>query len=556
MFPELPQDLTALTNEELSELQAEFLEVARKIKAQDPDVLGTREPEEILAEMTAGVETIEEIKAELSARAEAEANFAASLEQLSSRVGIEGELANQDDEAPEDEPDADENGGDGEDEPADIEAKAEEAVVAAAVKPVRRPLPSSKRFKAKATQEQIGTPLVASTTVYPYAEPGEHLNLMRLSEVQTELVRKNRLSYGQKMIVASATYDFPDDRHLDKDGARNWQKLDNVTSPRALVASGGLCGPVENVYSMPDIETASRPVRDALANFRADRGGANIPTNPPLTTYEDAVGVVTAANDETGGTFALKNCMRIECPTFVETQVDSIYRCIEAGNLTARAYPELMARINTLVLANHARAADSLLLDTIKSGSTAVSTTNTANAGGVWEYFYQVIVAAAGMRSRNRMSDGAVIRALMPEWLVDFVLVDLVRGQYDRFQVRSAVSDYLRRAGVNPTFYKDGPSTGTGQVYAAQTAGALLAFPTDVQWALYPEGSWLHLDSGSLDLGIVRDSTLNSTNDFQIFAETWEQAALIGVESLWITSTVCPNGTVSAPKDLSGICSA
>ncbi len=118
------------------------------------------------------------------------------------------------------------------------------------------------------------------------------------------------------------------------------------------------------------------------------------------------------------------------------------------------------------------------------------------------------------------------------------------------------IRSYLRLFNVDPTFYKDGPSTGTGQVFAAQTAGAQLAFPTVVQWAMYPEGSWLHLDSGSLDLGIVRDSTLNSTNDFQIFAETWEQAALIGVESQWLSSTVCPNGTVSAPKDLSAICSA
>jgi len=98
--------------------------------------------------------------------------------------------------------------------------------------------------------------------------------------------------------------------------------------------------------------------------------------------------------------------------------------------------------------------------------------------------------------------------------------------------------------------------SGTSQIFAAQTAAAPLPFPTDVQWAIYPEGSWLHLDAGTLNLGLVRDSTLNSTNDFQIFAETWEQVAFIGVESLWVISTICPNGTVSAPKDLSAICSA
>ena len=553
MFPELPQDLTALTDEELAALLDSHLEVVRKVKARDEETLGDLGAEEIMAGMTAGVEAIEEIKAEAAARAEAEANFAASLEELANRAGVEAK------EDPEAEPEAENGDGTDDEEPEEVEeaeVPAEDRVpVTAASKPVRRPLPKSSRHRARA-QAQDGTPLVASTLVYPYADPGEHLTSRRLSEVYTELIRKNRLQPKQKVVVASATYPFPDDRHLDKDQASVWQKISNVTSPQALVASGGLCNPVENVYSMPDIETSSRPVRDALANFRADRGGANIPTNPPLTDYAEAVGVVTAEDDAEGGTFALKNCMRIECPTFTETQVDSIYRCIEAGNLTARAYPELMARISTLVLANHARAAEGLLLDTIKAGSTALPATNTASAGSIWEFFYQVGVVAAGFRSRHRMAEGAVVKALMPEWVVDMLKVDLARSQFDRFPAREAITGYLRQWNVNVTYYKDSPSTGTAQVFDAQAAAAPDPFPLDVQWAAYPEGSWLHLDSGSLDLGIVRDSTLNSTNDFQIFAETWEQAALIGVESLWITSTLCPNGTVSAPKDLSAICMA
>jgi hypothetical protein len=62
-----------------------------------------------------------------------------------------------------------------------------------------------------------------------------------------------------------------------------------------------------------------------------------------------------------------------------------------------------------------------------------------------------------------------------------------------------------------------------------------------VQWFLFPPGSWLFLDGGELDLGIVRDSTLSATNDFESFAETWEAAAFVGSESLAVTSTVCPS---------------
>jgi hypothetical protein len=53
-----------------------------------------------------------------------------------------------------------------------------------------------------------------------------------------------------------------------------------------------------------------------------------------------------------------------------------------------------------------------------------------------------------------------------------------------------------------------------------------------------------------LDLGIVRDSTLNSTNDVQVFAETFEGAHFHGPESWTITFDTCPDGSTSAAVDI------
>jgi len=36
----------------------------------------------------------------------------------------------------------------------------------------------------------------------------------------------------------------------------------------------------------------------------------------------------------------------------------------------------------------------------------------------------------------------------------------------------------------------------------------------------FPSGTFIHLDSGKLDLGIVRDSVVKATYDFQLFGET------------------------------------
>lgn len=43
-----------------------------------------------------------------------------------------------------------------------------------------------------------------------------------------------------------------------------------------------------------------------------------------------------------------------------------------------------------------------------------------------------------------------------------------------------------------------------------------------------PYGSFIYLDCGKLDLGLVRDSTLQSSNDFQIFGEVFEKASIFG----------------------------
>jgi hypothetical protein len=48
---------------------------------------------------------------------------------------------------------------------------------------------------------------------------------------------------------------------------------------------------------------------------------------------------------------------------------------------------------------------------------------------------------------------------------------------------------------------------------------------------------------GVLELGIVRDITSSQTNDYRFFTESWEAILPRVIESLAITSTVCPNGT-------------
>ena len=90
-------------------------------------------------------------------------------------------------------------------------------------------------------------------------------------------------------------------------------------------------------------------------------------------------------------------------------------------------------------------------------------------------------------------------------------------------------------------------------VSGAQSASAALnEFADSFTWYLFAEGSFLFLDGGTLDLGIVRDSTLVGTNDYKMFVETFEGVAFVGVESLQITSTINVNGVAAALRDTTG----
>ena len=128
------------------------------------------------------------------------------------------------------------------------------------------------------------------------------------------------------------------------------------------------------------------------------------------------------------------------------------------------------------------------------------------------------------------------------------MVADIAATQFDRFKSRAAVTAILREAGIEPTFYLDTPSTGTTQAFADEAAGAIDDFPDVIQFAVYVEGAFIHVDGGSLELGLVRDSTLNSTNDFQMFGETFENVALLAPAQAarWITATVCPSGEFPA----------
>jgi hypothetical protein len=559
LFADIPAKLEEIDDAELISLAESLRARVKEVFAgkEDPDIVGERTRSQVAEEMQKAVLSIESIDAELTARAADAEQYDETLSTLASRAGVEHTEEPETGEGENAEGETADDAGKGEDE---ATTAAGEAQPEKPAPPAVRPLPRAAARHRPVQSDDDGSGLRVTSHAAGLGAPYDAMTVLNredLGDFLNDIVRRNRIQPGQKAVLAHASYPFPEDRILagGPDGYEiNSQKIRAVV-PSALTASGANCAPLPPIYELPGVETPARPVRGANPSFQASRGGVQVGVTPTMGVYADAVGVVTAAENAAGGTSAVKGCMRIECPEFSPTSVDSIYQCIEADNLAARSYPELMARIADLVMAEQARLADSKLLTAIKAGSTNV-TSGGIDPGAIYQFLGAVYAAAAGIRSRNRMPADARLVALIPAWAIDLFALDFGRAANadNRPTTRAAIENYLGQLGINATFYLDGPSTGTGQIFAAQTAGALLDFPPDLQWALYPTGSWLNLDAGELQLGVVRDSSLNATNDFQIFAETWENIVFTGVESLWLTSEVCPNGAFGAASDVAGIC--
>jgi hypothetical protein len=356
---------------------------------------------------------------------------------------------------------------------------------------------------------------------------------------------------GEQHIVASVTTQYPEDRTLSTDAESNWNKIQKVVGPEALVASGGHQAPFEVKYDIFGLGTAVRPVRDCLPRFQADRGGIRYIVPPVLSDYGSAVGIWTAANDsaETPSP-AAKLSLTVAAASETTVSTDAVTLQLQFGNLLTRAYPELIARHNELGLIQHAREAEGNLLTKIGTASTAV--TSTSVVGLARDFLVQLGRAATAYRSRHRLEADAPLRVIMPAWIKDAMAADLTLSMPgdSTLNAYAEIEGYIAARGINVCYSLD--IAGGTAAFAAQDGGAMNEFPDTFIWYMFAEGSFLFLDGGTMDLGIIRDSTLVGTNDYKMFVETFENVAKVGVESLKVTSTINVNGTASALRDLLG----
>lgn len=319
----------------------------------------------------------------------------------------------------------------------------------------------------------------------------------------------------------------------------------------SLVASGGIPGPAEPRYAQITYGQARRPLRDALPAFLANRGQIIFNESPTLADIVldqsgGAVGTVTNAQDIAGAT---KTIQEISAPSSTTVTVEAEVLRFSQGNFADRFYPERTRAFLALGQVAFARHNEMLRLADIKSGS--VKWTDTPAKFGAYRDLKRAFLATTEEIEDVVRDFEQPLRVLMPEYVPSLLAADLVAQGFGdsgwQANVEAMRADMRTwNPNVNITFLYDSirgrlSTTPSGQ--SPRSPG----FDADVEWCIFPEGTWLYLDGGQLDLGIIRDSATSQLNKFQTFFEQWEAVARIAPLSFWLTSSLCASGVAQIP---------
>lgn len=394
---------------------------------------------------------------------------------------------------------------------------------------------------------------------------------------------KGRAGNGEMVPVVTLTASgVPDDRQLVRnDWATNTRRMEAVASPRAVVAAGGLCAPLAIDYSYGTIGVQDRPIRDSLPGFQAERGGIQFRrdlspvTDASVDGPRSATGTWSNADDEAvlpAGEVQPKTkaVWVVDCPDTETAEVEALTLQLEFSNVTSRFDPETLQANTDAAMIWHSRFAENWLLGKLKAESKVM--TSAQVLGATRDFLVTLDRAQAYYRSVHRLSSNIQLRAIMPAWTVHLCRADMARAMQTANMDQLAVTDaqvtgWFASRNLNPVWHLDGTDTDTAAVTGppaipaidaqqytlAAVGSAVPNFPTQVDMLLHPEGHFVHLEGGTLDLGIVRDSDLIDRNRYRQFSETWEGVAARGVEALRLLATVAPTGESAGTVDVTAV---
>lgn len=546
---EIPEDLTPVDDAELHTLEGELLATFDAIRSGSPQLNSDN-----IAELETINLAVKRVRAEVTRRAQERQELAARADALAA------ELLDEDEDA---EAETSET----------VEANAEtvtaavetpEVITPEVVTPAPAVTASSPASPLVIRRPRLNVPLSQVRRLAPDPELGGRQSAMVLVapdvpsfsagrpldtlDKLTEAVHRRAKSLGNPSGPATvATIKKEFDIVLDREAApeKIWEIMAKAADPANLVAAGGWCAPSTIIYDFFNIACEDGIVD--LPTVGIERGGIRFPSSPSIADALDDIWLWTESDDisaATGG--GQKPCVRVPCPTFLEERLDCHGLCITAGNLTESAYPEVIRNYLRLVMSAHRHVINQRIIADVVAQSTAVSipTTGTPISSNL---LGAVDLQVADYRERYRMCDSDVLEVILPRWAKHAIRSDLARrtGVENFLAVSDAqISDYFDVRHVRVQWVTDWQVGTSG--FPGFTS-PLTAWPSSVQFLIMAAGTFVVGNGLELELGVVRDSVLNTKNDHTAaWTEECKLVAKIGHESRVVTVPFCVNGLTGA----------
>jgi len=413
---------------------------------------------------------------------------------------------------------------------------------------------------AKVHEARSEAVIVASADVPGFTQGGRISNIAQLGEAMSRRAKSlpiGRTGNPEAVPVASLEREFTFTLNKNSTPEDMNEVLKAAADEDVLVAAGGWCAPSEISYDFFNIVCEDGMID--LPTVGLSRGGVQYPTSPSFGDLASDPGIVwtwTEADDieAVDSSSVFKPCVRVECPTFIDRRADCDGFCVTAGNLIDYAYPELIANWLRLVMAIRAKATNARIIDLMLNGggsgdaiTASIAVDHTGLLGATTSALLSSIeLSAVDYREKYSMCFDAILEVVMPRWAQAVIRADLAnRDGIDVFGVTDGmIADWFNIRGVRVQF------VGDWQVRSGTDPGGATPatdWPLTLDYMIYAPGTFIRGNSMSLDLGVVRDSVLNSTNDHTAaWAEDCYALLKPGHESRVVTVDICSSGEIGA----------
>lgn len=523
-----PESFEGLSVEDLRKLNDEALAEGRALVAKGADLNDTE-----IAEAEALMQASQEIEAEIEKLEAAEAERTARLDAL--RNGFAEEEASEEDAEDDGDDDSEEVAADSEEDEAEAKSEKEVVVASAPARTVKRAAKRAPETPAPEDHEEekaFNVNLVAAADV-PGFRASQELESM-LDVANAFQARSKNFSGGSSKgrvkVEANGTdgkvYTLSDQHR--RFGVAQIQKpaSEFVLSERMdaqdqydmvmaaakesrlsggnLIAAGGWCAPSEQIYGFCELETVSGLLD--IPAVQAKRGGISFTKGPDYAALAASWGFLQTEAQAEAGT--VKDCYEIECPTWSEVRLDAIGFCVTAPVLTNAAFPELINRVLQIGTVAHAHKVNAQIISRI---STLIGTAiNWTEVGGsTSDVLDAAELQAERLRYTYAMAPAQTIEAVFPIWAKGAIRADVGR----RLNIDNplnvtdqAIEAWFAVRNIRVQWVYD------YQPLATSNTGTWTAWPTTVEFMMYPAGAYTKLEKDVIDLDTIYDSVGLSTN--------------------------------------------